>query len=354
MSSSWSLPKTCGTTKPNDCSRGPYLAATESSPGWPAPYAYNAVRYGQHQARRSFVGHRSRSVPPVGRRGCLWRREPVDVGAAAVEHGHSRDRLGHDGEPGSGLGRELPEGQARRLGSGGRWRIGRRDRGPHQRHPRHRGVEPPHGTRGRDQGHGAGGHPPRRRSRSASTRWPSTSTKDNPVRTLSIEDLAEIYGDGGKIETWSQAGVANNGLRRRRDRARQPAEQLRHLRLLPRSGARAHPRAQTRLDRPERLEGCRRAGLPDAVRHRLQRHGLRHARRPHAGHRQEEGRAWRRCQPRRRLWTAPTRSPGRSSSTRGAHQPAPVKEFIDWTLSAEGQRVVQEIGYVPAPTPAAK
>jgi phosphate transport system substrate-binding protein len=27
----------------------------------------------------------------------------------------------------------------------------------------------------------------------------------------------------------------------------------------------------------------------------------------------------------------------------------PVKEFLDWTLSPEGQAVVQQVGYVPAP-----
>ena len=31
--------------------------------------------------------------------------------------------------------------------------------------------------------------------------------KDNPLETISMEDLAEIYGDGGKITKWSQLGV---------------------------------------------------------------------------------------------------------------------------------------------------
>ena len=35
--------------------------------------------------------------------------------------------------------------------------------------------------------------------------------------------------------------------------------------------------------------------------------------------------------------------------TRGTPTGA-VKEFIDWTLGPEGQRIVSEIGYVPAPT----
>jgi phosphate transport system substrate-binding protein len=31
--------------------------------------------------------------------------------------------------------------------------------------------------------------------------------KDNPLETISLEELAEIYGDGGKITKWSQLGV---------------------------------------------------------------------------------------------------------------------------------------------------
>lgn len=31
--------------------------------------------------------------------------------------------------------------------------------------------------------------------------------KDNPLETICLEDLAEIYGDGGKITKWSQLGV---------------------------------------------------------------------------------------------------------------------------------------------------
>jgi phosphate transport system substrate-binding protein len=33
--------------------------------------------------------------------------------------------------------------------------------------------------------------------------------KENPLQQISIEELAEIYGDGGKIEKWSQLGMPN-------------------------------------------------------------------------------------------------------------------------------------------------
>ena len=31
--------------------------------------------------------------------------------------------------------------------------------------------------------------------------------KDNPIESISLEELAEIYGEGGKITKWSQLGV---------------------------------------------------------------------------------------------------------------------------------------------------
>jgi phosphate transport system substrate-binding protein len=37
--------------------------------------------------------------------------------------------------------------------------------------------------------------------------------KDNPVPCLSLQQLAEIYGDAGKVTTWTQVGVQNLGDR---------------------------------------------------------------------------------------------------------------------------------------------
>ncbi len=34
--------------------------------------------------------------------------------------------------------------------------------------------------------------------------------KDNPINEITIEQLAEIFGEGGKIEKWSQLGVKNS------------------------------------------------------------------------------------------------------------------------------------------------
>ena len=33
--------------------------------------------------------------------------------------------------------------------------------------------------------------------------------RDNPIETISLEELAEIYGEGGQVTKWSQLGVKN-------------------------------------------------------------------------------------------------------------------------------------------------
>ena len=99
--------------------------------------------------------------------------------------------------------------------------------------------------------------------------------KDNPLDSISIEELAEIYGEDGKITKWSQLGVQGRPAGRARHHPRQPAEQFRHLRLLPRGVLGTGQGLQARVDRPERLEGRGGLGFPHAHGHRLQRHGLR-------------------------------------------------------------------------------
>jgi len=38
--------------------------------------------------------------------------------------------------------------------------------------------------------------------------------KDNPLDSLSVEELSEIYGEGGRIQRWSQLGVKNSACKR--------------------------------------------------------------------------------------------------------------------------------------------
>ena len=87
-----------------------------------------------------------------------------------------------------------------------------------------------------------------------------------------------------------------------------------------------------------------------ARRHRLQRHGLRHA-----GREDAEGLASSRASraSRRRSKTPRRQREERYPITRPlliytAGEPTgAVKEYLDWILSAEGQDVVRELGYVP-------
>jgi phosphate transport system substrate-binding protein len=38
--------------------------------------------------------------------------------------------------------------------------------------------------------------------------------RDNPLGRISLDDLAEVYGDGGSVERWSQLGIRNERCRR--------------------------------------------------------------------------------------------------------------------------------------------
>ena len=130
--------------------------------------------------------------------------------------------------------------EAGRVGAGGRRRVRRGHRRPHRRHPRHRRVQPRDGARRNRARHEVGGQRRRRNSSSGSMRWRCTCTTATRSRRSRSRSWREIYGDGGKLTKWSQLGMQEPGVRLRRDHPRQPAEQLRHLRLLPRGRARPH------------------------------------------------------------------------------------------------------------------
>ena len=101
--------------------------------------------------------------------------------------------------------------------------------------------------------------------------------KDNPLETISIEELADIYGEDGKIEQWSQLG--REGRQTRAQEVTRVSRQsssgtYTYFREVD-SGARQG--LQVGIDRPERLEGRGGAGRAHALGNRLQRHGLSHA-----------------------------------------------------------------------------
>ena len=87
---------------------------------------------------------------------------------------------------------------------------------------------------------------------------------DNPIQQITIAQLAEIYGEGGKIEHWSDLGVEVPGC---------PSDEIILVSRQNNSGTYAYfreavlgegPRLQAGLARHARLEGRRRPGGQDA------------------------------------------------------------------------------------------
>ena len=170
----------------------------------------------------------------------------------------------------------------------------------------------------------------------------------NPLESISIEELAEIYGEGGKITQLEGTGRRERGLPERRDHSRQPAEQLGHVRLFQRGRAGQGARVQAGRHGAKRLVGRRGAGLA--------RRPARSATAAWAIARddvkvaqgvEDEGR--RRASSRRwpRPATAAIRSRGRCTSTRWASRPARCRSSSSGSVGDEGQKIVEQQGYVP-------
>jgi phosphate transport system substrate-binding protein len=177
--------------------------------------------------------------------------------------------------------------------------------------------------------------------------------KDNPLRQLTIEQLAEIYGEGGKIELWSQTGSANPSC---------PGDKIVRVGRQNNSGTYVYFReAVLGLTREFRLGSIDQSGSKDVVTLvsrtpcAIGYSGMAYAiPEVHTvGIAKKAGDAA----------VVPTAATALDGSypiarplflyTRGTPTGV-VKEFIDWALGPDGQRVVEQIGYVPAPPAAAK
>ena len=158
-----------------------------------------------------------------------------------------------------------------------------------QRHRGHRQLQPP------DRAAGDRRRPRRTPARSRGSSWSGYDAlavyvhKDNPLEEITLEQLAEIYGEGGKITTWSQLGVTMPA----------GADEIIRVSRQTNSGTYAYFReAVLGKGRDFKLGSLDMNGSKDVVelvsqdarRHRLQRHGLRHAGREDAARRQEGGR----------------------------------------------------------------
>ena len=162
--------------------------------------------------------------------------------------------------------------------------------------------------------------------------------KQNPIDSISLAELAEIYGEDGKVTTWKDLTSTIAGLPERRDHAGQPAEQLRHLRLFPGGRAGRKARISPRAHLAKRLVRRRGPGLQHSLRDRLQRHGLSHGRGESGRGRERKRRAGRGADARDARWTAAIRSRGRCTSTRWASRPAPCKSSSNGSVRPKGRR----------------
>ncbi len=175
--------------------------------------------------------------------------------------------------------------------------------------------------------------------------------QDNPVETISLEELAEIYGDEGKVENWTQAGVKN---------AVCGGDKIVRVSRQNNSGTYVYFReAILGRTREFKLGSIDQSGSKDVV--TLVSHtpcaigysGMAYA--------MPGVKTLKIARKKGEPGVAPTAASALDGTyaiarplylySRGTPT-GPVKEFIDWSLSPDGQRVVQEIGFVPAPTPA--
>ena len=169
--------------------------------------------------------------------------------------------------------------------------------------------------------------------------------KDNPLDSISLEELAEIYGDGGKITDWSQIKRPQPGL-------------TGEIALVSRqnsSGTFAYFReAVLGKNRDYRIDAVKMNGSKEVVGHvskttaAIGYSGM--------GYATDDVKVLKVSKKTGEPGVAPTVENAQSGAypiTRPlriytAGEPTGnVKEYLDWILSSEGQKVVRELGYVP-------
>jgi len=172
--------------------------------------------------------------------------------------------------------------------------------------------------------------------------------ESNPVQSISIEELAEIYGDGGQVLRWSQAGVKNTSCE---------SDEIIRVSRQNNSGTYVYFReAVLGRTRELRLGSIDQSGSKDVV--------ALVSRTPCAigysgmAYAMPGVRALKISKKKGEPGVPPTVESALDMTypiarplylyTRGTPT-GPAKEFIDWALSAAGQQVLQDIGYVPAP-----
>jgi phosphate transport system substrate-binding protein len=170
--------------------------------------------------------------------------------------------------------------------------------------------------------------------------------KDNPLDTISIEELAEIYGDGGKINNWSQLGIDNKAV---------GTDEITRVSRQNSSGTYAYFReAILGKKRDYRNGAVEQTGSKDVV--ALIGHTPGAIGYSGMGYNDPSVKALKVSKKKGEPGVEPTVAAAKDGSypiTRplfiySAGQPTgKVKDYLDWIKSAEGQKVELELGYVP-------
>lgn len=171
--------------------------------------------------------------------------------------------------------------------------------------------------------------------------------KDNPLDSISLEELAEIYGEGGTIIKWSQLGVPAD--------AAPAAEEIALVSRQNSSGTFFYFReAVLGRTREFKLDTVKMNGSKDVVAHvsntpaAMGYSGM--------GYATEGVKMLKVSRKKGEPGVAPTVENARNGTypiTRplriytAAAPRKMVQEYLDWIQSPEGQRVVLELGYVP-------
>jgi phosphate transport system substrate-binding protein len=170
----------------------------------------------------------------------------------------------------------------------------------------------------------------------------------NPLKEIALDELAEIYGDEGKLTRWSQLGVKNPAC---------SSDEILRIGRQNNSGTYAYFReAVLGRTREFKLGSVDQSGSKDVV--------ALVARTPcaigYSG--MAYGAPGSRAVAVAKKKGEPAFTPTLETALDGTYPISrplyfyshgtptqPVKEFIDWTLSDAGQKILQDIGYVPAP-----
>jgi phosphate transport system substrate-binding protein len=170
--------------------------------------------------------------------------------------------------------------------------------------------------------------------------------KDNPLEAIALDDLAEIYGDKGAINKWSQLGVKNAAC---------PSDEIIRVSRQNSSGTYVYFREAVLGKQREYKQGSiDQSGSKDVV--------TLVGRTPCAigysgmAYKTPEVKALKLSKKKGEPAIAPTTATAMDKTyplaralylyTRG-EPTGNIKDFLDWVLSPEGQQIVASVGFVP-------